>query len=372
MKFNLMSDIYSSQVHTDRLLSLDFFRGLTMFLLIGSGTQLYDLMMNSDNRVVSWLGNQFEHPEWIGIHFWDFVEPFFMFIVGVAIPYSVMKRLERGDTWKKLYCHAAQRSVILFFLGIAYYSVSAGRPVFKLWNVLTQLSFTYILAFLLMRKTFKIQILVSLGLLLITELLYRLWPIEGFNHAFVADQNFGTWVDLKLMGRIEKGHWVAFNAVPTAAFTIWGVLTGQILQSDRTSNQKLKTLIIAGVIGIFAGIALCTVTPFIKKTGTSSIILETGGWCLIAMALSYWVIDIKKIWKIPLFFAIVGMNPLFIYLFAQVGGGSFLSHLAKPFVYGLFFWAGTTSITYLNAILTWFFLWYICYFFYRNKIFIKI
>lgn len=367
-----MTENQSSPVASNRLLSLDFFRGLTMFLLVGSGSHLYNLLQNSHSAVVSWLGFQFEHPDWIGIKFWDFVEPFFMFIVGVAIPFSVMKRLERGDKWKNVLNHAIQRSLILFFLGIAYYSVSAGKPVFKLWNVLTQLSFTYMLAFLLMRKQFKVQILVSLGLLLITELLYRFWPVEGFNHPFVAGQNFGSWVDLKLMGRLENSHWVAFNAVPTAAFTIWGVITGLILRSDRTNNQKLKILIIAGAIGIVAGLAWSTVTPFIKKIGTSSILLETGGWCLIVMAFSYWMIDIKKIRKVPLFFAIVGMNPLFIYLFNQVGGGSFLSHIAKPFGYGLFFWSGPAVVAYVTAFLTWFLLWYMCYFLYKNKIYIKI
>jgi len=364
-----MTENISAQKTSDRLLSLDFFRGLTMFLLIGP---IYELMQESGNGIVSWLGWQFEHPDWIGIHFWDFVEPFFMFIVGVAIPFSVMKRVARGETWKKLYFHAVKRALLLFFLGIAYYSVSAGKPVFKLWNVLTQLSFTYLLAFLLLRKPVKVQIIISLGLLLLTELLYRFWPVEGFNQPFTPGQNFGSWVDMKLMGFVEKSHWVAFNAVPTAAFSIWGVLTGLVLQSDRTYKQKIRILVIAGIIGIIAGLAMSSITPFIKKIGTSSIILETGGWCLVLMAFSYWLIDIKKIQKVPKFFAIVGMNPLFIYLFCQVGGGKFLAHIAKPFTYGLFFWSGETFIAYMNGLLTWFLLWYICYFLYKNKIFIKI
>jgi len=364
-----MTEIISIQKNSDRLLSLDFFRGLTMFLLIGP---IYELMQESGNGVVSWFGWQFEHPEWIGIHFYDFIEPFFLFIVGVAIPFSVMKRIERGETWKKLYSHALKRALLLFFLGIAYYSVGAGKPVFKLWNVLTQLSFTYLLAFLLMRKPVKVQIIVSLGLLLITELLYRFWPVEGFNHAFVPGENFGSWVDMKLMGFTEKSHWVAFNAVPTAAYTIWGVLTGLLLRSERTSNQKIKILLIAGAIGIVAGLGLSTVTPFIKKIATSSIVLETGGWTLVLMAFSYWLVDVRKIQKVPMFFGIVGMNPLFIYLFNQVGGGSFLSHIAKPFAFGLFFWSGETFITYMTGFLTWFLLWYICYFLYKNKIYIKI
>jgi len=364
-----MAENISSNTTVNRLLSLDFFRGLTMFLLI---SPIYELMQESGSSVVSWFGWQFEHPEWIGIHFYDFIEPFFLFIVGVAIPFSVMKRIEKGETWKKLYSHAVKRALLLFFLGIAYYSVSAGKPVFKLWNVLTQLSFTYLLAFLLMRKPVKVQIIISLGLLLLTEMLYRFWPVEGFNQAFVPGQNFGSWVDMKLMGFTEKSHWVAFNAVPTAAYTIWGVLTGLLLRSERTNNQKIKILLIAGTIGIVAGLGLSAVTPFIKKIATSSIVLETGGWTLVFMAFSYWLVDIRKIQKFPMFFGIVGMNPLFIYLFNQVGGSSFLAKIAKPFTYGLFFWSGETCIALMNGLLTWFFLWYICYFLYKKKVFIKI
>jgi predicted acyltransferase len=357
---------------TQRLLSLDFFRGLTMFLLIGKSTNLYHLFQVSSIGIVSGLGFQFEHHAWNGLTFWDFVEPFFMFIVGVAIPFSALKRLEKGDPWKKIFMHALERSITLFLLGIIYYSISAGKPVWKLWNVLTQLGFTYLLAFLLMRKPLKVQVIVSFGLLLASELLYRFWPVEGFNQAFVPAQNFGTWVDLQLMGITEKGYWVAFNAVPTAAFTIWGVVAGLILRSDRTSNEKLKILFLAGLAGIVIGFALNPLTPIVKRIATSSYVIETGGWCLVALAFSHWMVDLKKIQKVPQFFAIVGMNCLFIYLFEQFGGVPYLIRIVKPFTYGLFFWSTDIVLPYATAITTWFVLWYMCYWLYKNKILIKI
>jgi predicted acyltransferase len=206
----------------------------------------------------------------------------------------------------------------------------------------------------------------------VTELLYRFWPVEGFNQAFVPDQNFGAWVDLKLMGTIQNDHWVAFNAVPTAAHTIWGVLAGLLLRSDRTDNQKLKILVLTGLAGVIAGLALTPISPFIKKIATSSVVIETGGFCLLFMAFAYWLVDVKKIHKIPLFFAIVGMNPIFMYFLWMVGIGPFLSRIAKPFSYALFFWSGETFMAYATSLITWFFLWYICYFFYKHKVFIKI
>lgn len=367
-----LSDISVQQAVPGRLLSIDFFRGLTMFILIGSATGLYKIMRASPNGIVSFIGDQFEHAAWSGLHFWDLVEPFFMFIVGVALPFSVMKRLERGDSWNKLFRHVLQRSVILFFLGIAYYSISAGRPVFKLWNILTQLSFTYFIAFLLLRKPIKVQVAVSFGLLIFYELLYRFWPVPGFDQAFVPAHNFGSWFDLTVMGQLESDHWVSPNFISMAAFTIWGTVAGLIMRSEKSSKHKIKILSIAGLVGIAAGFALEPITPFIKRIGTSSFVIEAGGWCFIALALSYWLIDVKKNHKIPFFFAIVGMNPLFIYLWDQFGGSSFLSHIAKPFMYGLFFWAGSYWITLATSFATWFLLWYLCYWLYKHKILIKI
>ncbi len=356
-----------------RLLSIDFYRGLTMFLLIGSGTTLFKLMRASDVGFVAWLGNEFEHAPWEhGLTFWDVVEPFFMFIVGVAIPLSTMKRLERGDPWKKVFKHVFQRAAILFFLGMAIYSVWAGKPVFHLWNVLTQLGIIYLVGFLLMRKKIQTQVIVSLALLLATYLLYRFFPVEGFNQPYVPDHNFGSWFDLTIMGVMNKDHWVAFNFMPTAAITIWGVITGLILQGEKSDKQKINIFLAAGIAGLVLGFGLNFFIPIIKRIGTPSSILATGGICFLFLAISYWAIEVKKFEKVPKFFAIVGMNPLFIYLFNQLDGTKVLYRIAHPFTYGLFFWIGKDGLAYITAIVTWGLLWYVCYWLYKHKILIKI
>jgi predicted acyltransferase len=356
----------------NRLLSLDFFRGLTMFLLIGTESGLYVLMQKSGSNFVSRLGWQFEHPDWIGLHFWDFVAPFFMFIVGVAIPFSVSKRLEKGESWKSVRAHAFLRFVVLFLLGIAIYSIDEGKPVFRLWNILTQVSVSYLIAFLLMRRNATIQIIVSLLLILISQAAYFIWQPGGTEIALIPDHNLGSWIDMKLMGTLQDQHWVSFNVVATSAYTIWGVLAGLSLQSGQTPGRKLKILVTAGLIGIISGLVLSSFIPFIKKIATASVVLETGGWCFVIMAISYWLVDLKMIRRVPGFFTVVGMNSLFIYFFAQIGIGAFLARMARPFSYTLFFWAGEPVMAYMNAFLTWFLLWYLCYFLYKNRIFIKV
>jgi predicted acyltransferase len=357
-----------------RLASLDFFRGITMFLLIGEATAIYENLVDPGlhSRLIQAIGLQFHHHAWNGLHFWDLIQPFFMFIVGVAMPFSIGKRWERGEPWRATLGHALRRSFLLLFLGWALYCIGPGHLTFELWNVLAQLSFTYLLAFLVMRRAPWQQIALTFGLLALTELLYRFWPVAGFNQPFVPDHNFGSWLDLKLMGKLSAGHWVAFNAVPTAAHTIWGVLAGLLLKSERPARRKIEILAIVGALGVVAGYALNPVTPIIKRIATTSFTIVTGGWCLLALALSYWLIDVKKRGRWAVFFAIVGMNPLFIYLLTETGGANWLTAIAKPFTFGLFGWTGDLGARVVTSLAVWVMLWAVCYFLYKKRILIRI
>lgn len=357
-----------------RLISLDFFRGLTMFLLIAESTELLNLLANSAQEG-TWLhafGQQFHHHPWAGLRFWDLIQPFFMFIVGVALPFSVANRQKKGDTDQQIRSHVFQRSLLLLLLGWGLYCVGRDHIVFRFQNVLAQLSVTYLLAYLVMKKPAKFQIAFSLLLILLTEIIYRTFSVEGFNNPFVPNENFGTWLDLQYGGADLNGHWVSFNAIPTTAHTIWGVLAGQLLQSERAASEKLKILIIAGVIGLVVGYGLSPITPIIKRICTSSFILASGGWTLLALGLSYWLIDMKEYQKGVLFFTIVGMNPLFIYLFAHVGGAGIIKDIVKPFATSLLGWLGELPLHFITSLIVLFLLWYLCYWLYKKKIFFRI
>ena len=232
-----------------RILSLDFFRGLTMFLLVAEFTFLFE-HLTSPAMEGTWIyaiGKQFHHHPWNGLRFWDLIQPFFMFIVGIAMPFSIGNRIKKGDSKAAIRNHVLQRALLLLLLGWGLYCVGAGKIVFRFQNVLAQLSVTYLLAYLVMDKSVRFQLLFSFALIILTEIIYRAFWVEGFNNAFAPNENFGTWLDLQYGGEDLGGHWVSFNAIPTAAHTIWGVLAGQLLRSSRSSDQKLKILIIAGV-----------------------------------------------------------------------------------------------------------------------------
>jgi predicted acyltransferase len=357
-----------------RLLSLDFYRGLTMFLLIAEFSYLFEFLISPElqGTLVHTIAEQFHHVEWEGLHFWDLIQPFFMFIVGVSMPLSFSKRMARGDTFNQLRKHAFKRAFLLLLLGWALYCIDPEKIVFRFQNVLAQLAVAYIFAFFLIRKKPVIQIGVSVLLILISEALYRFFPVEGFNHAFVPGENFGAWLNILISGEEDGGHWAMFNAIPTAAHTIWGVLAGQLLMSNKTNKKKIQLLVIAGIIGLIIGYGFSYFTPIIKRISTSTFVFAGGGWSILALALCYWLIDVKKYQNGVMFFAIVGMNPLFIYLFAHVGGADLVRKVFLPFSNALFGWTGTLNSEIILSIVVLFFLWFICYFMYKKKLFIRI
>jgi len=358
----------------NRLLSLDFYRGLTMFLLIAEFSYLFEFLVAPElqGNLIHIIAEQFHHVEWEGMHFWDLIQPFFMFIVGVSMPLSFAKRVAKGDTFKQLRNHAFKRAFLLLFLGWALYCIDPGKIEFRFQNVLAQLGVTYIIAFFLIRKKPEVQIAVSLLLILVSEAIYRFFPIEGFNHAFVPGENFGSWLNILISGQEDSGHWAMFNAIPTAAHTIWGVLAGQLLMSEKTNKKKIQYLIIAGVVCLVIGFGFSYFTPIIKRISTSTFVFAGGGWAILMLVLCYWLIDIKKYQKGVMFFSIVGMNPLFIYLFAHVGGADLVRKVFLPFSNALFGWTGGLSAKIILSIIVLFFMWYICFWMYKKKLFIRI
>jgi predicted acyltransferase len=362
----------------ERLFSLDLFRGITMFLLVIEGTHLYSALLEYGPQEGFFhnLILQFHHHPWNGLRFWDLVQPFFMFIVGVAMAFSLKKRWSKGQTWMQTFRHIAIRCLILLFLGVILHCGYKRRLVWELWNVLAQLSFTIMLSFLIFKLSFRTQFLISIGLLLLTEILYRFAGIEGYDKPFVQGENFGAWMDMVLMGKINPAGWVAINCIPTAAHTIWGVLAGKLLQSPKSHIYKLKWLFITGIIGLIVGYSLdwLNITPIIKRICTSSFVIASGGWCLVVLAFCYWLTDIKNYRKGLIIFTVVGMNPIFIYMFSNTVGMQWFNGYMEIYTEGIGKWLGASdgSIHIINAIVVFALEWYLCWWFYKRKIFIKI
>jgi predicted acyltransferase len=110
----------------------------------------------------------------------------------------------------------------------------------------------------------------------------------------------------------------------------------------------------------------------IKRICTSSFVIASGGFCLLTLALCYWLIDVKGIRRGTVFFNIVGMNSLFIYIFTQTGATEWLAHMVRPFTQASFGWTGKLGPEIATSLAAWALLWSMCYWLYRRKILIKI
>lgn len=358
-----------------RLVSLDLFRGLTMFLLVAEAASVYHALLDA-NPEGTFFHNfflQFTHHPWNGLRFWDLIQPFFMFIVGVAMPFSLNKRMANTPDRSKVTAHILKRCLLLFLFGTGLHCIYSGKLVFELWNVLTQLSFTVLVTYFLLDRSWKVQLGVSIALLALTEVMYRLYnPEVPYEHG----TNFGNYIDMILMGKINRGGWVAINCIPTAAHTIWGAICGNLLLTNRSAQSKIKIFVIAGIAGLVLGygLDLAGITPIVKRISTTAFAFASGGWAVLALAFSFWLVDVKKknAWVFP--FVVVGMNSIFIYLFAEILGHRWLNKTIGIFSGGVLtpLGLGENTISIITAFLTLGAMWYLCYFLFKKKIFFKI
>ena len=360
---------------SQRLLSLDFMRGFIMVLLALESTGLQEHLFEATkgNPLNNFFLQFFHHP-WNGLRFWDLIQPGFMYMAGVSMAYSLHKQWSNGVSWDQSFRKTLKRCFWLFFWGVLDYAVRKNGLSFELWDVLTQLSFTTLVAFLIFRWSTTAQILVCAGLLLLTEILYRFTNVPGFDQPFTDQHNFGNYVDLLLMNKINHDGWVAINCIPTAVHTIAGALTGKLLLSN--AKNKLRPMLIWALVCLVVGYCLnyTHITPIIKRIATSSFTLASLGWCLFGLGICYWWIDIMDHRKHLKFWTIVGMNSLFIYLFFEIVGSRWFNDYIRAIANGLMGFINTPQmLSNIIASLCIFALeWGLCYFLYKKKIFFKL
>src|SRR3984893_15089237 len=166
---------------TGRVLSIDAFRGFTMICMIAEG---FGLLYFLKNPIIGPIANQFRHVDWTisipgDILFGDLTQPFFMFMDGVVMPSSYGRRWAAGEPWSRSLLHVLRRSALLILLGLRARSCQAKRPVLDLINVLAQIAFTYLMAFLVLRKHWSIQAGVACALLALHWALYQFAQAPG-------------------------------------------------------------------------------------------------------------------------------------------------------------------------------------------------
>ncbi len=351
----------------ERLTSLDVFRGFTI------------LLMTIVNNPGSWssIYPPLEHAEWHGCTPTDLVFPFFVFIMGTAIPFAMPVKYFDGAVFNKILV----RSLRIFCLGL-FLSVFSrihlfgleGIPLLgvrlviafavayallgnfsmkvktilavgifiillslafsglehfedtRIPGVLQRIAIVYFFASILYLKTnLKTQLWVVASILVIYYLLMAFVPVPGFGPAnFDKGTNLAAWLDnLVLNGHLwsVSKTWDPegiLSTLPAIGTGILGMYIGQLLNLQTNRTEILKKTAVTGVILLIGGLLWNIIFPINKSLWTSSYVLYTAGIATLCLSLLYYIIDIQGYKKWAKLFLIWGVNPMIVFFFSGI------------------------------------------------------
>ena len=350
----------------ERYLALDAYRGFIMFVLVSGGFGLAELAKNRPG--FAGIANQFDHMPWEWITFWDLIQPAFMFMVGVAMPFALARRVEQGATRRQIFWHAVARSARLILMSQILISISEGSVQFQLINVLAQIGITYFLCYLLMQLSFRWQAIIVVLILAGHWALFVAFP--GTEGPFMSKTtNIGAVLDTFVFGHPNPDDWATINFLTSTVTTLFGVWTGQLIQSNRSHGEKMRTIAFSAVACLSVGLLIHPWNPIIKRICTTSFTLYSAGWVLLMLLAFYWLVEVKgyRRWTFPLI--VIGANSIFIYSVHQVLQG-WLDRALGVFTFH-FAWLGDFApVEQSCAVLL--VMWYLCYWLYQRKIFFKL
>jgi predicted acyltransferase len=347
-----------------RYVALDAFRGFIMFTLASEGFGFGALQKDPTYAgVASW----FEHVPWTGAVFWDLIQPSFMFMVGVAMPFALVRRTEQGATPRQNLNHVAIRSLKLILLSQFLIIVSDQKVQFQLINVLSQIAFTYILTYLILQLEFRWQVASAAFLLAFHSALFMLFP--GPEGSFSREGNIGAVIDKAILGYNYHGYYVTINFITSTVTTLFGAWTGNLLRTRRPLAGKLRILALGSLAAFVGGLALSPLVPMVKRLWTASFTLYSAGWVLLMMLAFVVLIEVWGVKKPAFPLVVVGMNSIFIYSAGFLVKGS-VDNWISAFSGGFKFVGKLAPVAQNCAVML--VLWYLCYWLYKRRIFLKV
>ena len=351
----------------ERLLSLDVFRGFTI------------LLMTIVNNPGSWdaIYPPLEHAEWHGCTPTDLVFPFFIFIMGTAIPFAMpVKQLDFAvfnkivvrslrifclglflNYFSKIQLFGLEGTSLLVFqltitFGIAYALLGNFSLKIKTWlvfgifailiflayspleeyhdvrlpGVLQRIGIVYFITSLLyLKSNLRTQLLVAASILLGYWILMAFIPVPGFGAAnFEKNTNLAAWLDnMVLNGHLWSSSKIwdpegILSTLPAIATGIFGMLIGQVLHLGISKMDIIKRTTLIGISLVITGLLWNFIFPINKALWTSSYVLYTAGLATLCLTLLYYIIDIANYKKWTPLFLFWGVNPMIVFFFSGI------------------------------------------------------
>jgi predicted acyltransferase len=279
-----------------RLYSLDALRGFDMFWILGGEEIVHSLATITGSPVMKAMSDQLTHPEWHGFHFYDLIFPLFLFLAGVATPFSVGKELDKGKSRNQLLVRVVKRGLILVLLGVIHNNHLELKPIaeIRFGSVLGRIGLAYMFANIIYLYTNQRgQIIWFCSLLIGYWFLLLFNAAPGFERGdLTMEGNFVSYLDRMIMpGKLylvihdPEGF---VSTIPAIGTGLLGIYAGNILKNaPLTAEQKSLRLLIIGVAFIVLGQLWNIVFPINKNLWTSSFVLYVGGLSLVLLALFF-------------------------------------------------------------------------------------
>lgn len=379
-----------------RLTSLDAFRGFIMIMLAASGFGIArladlpaeDLVWNRLDR--DWWNSfafHFRHPAWesvygwVTVSFWDLIQPSFMLMVGVAMPFSYAHREKLGRSRFQQHLHAIKRALILVLMGVFLYSIKQQQTNWIFTNVLAQIGLGYYFAYLLLGVSPRVQFAAFILILIGTWSVFKVFDApddfdfasvnasveagevyEGAYRPWSKNGNAAHFFDLWLLNTLRSqptslsdatevtageeseetnlpapldavrrwwftdterfefngGGYATLSFLPSIATTLLGIFCGQLLMKPVSHRDKILSLLLWSVACLAFGVlAHHTVCPIVKRIWTPSWVLFSGGFCIALLMVFYILFDAWPFRKLAFPLIVVGMNSIVVYLMGQ-------------------------------------------------------
>jgi predicted acyltransferase len=298
--------------------SLDVFRGFTIFAMIvvnnpGDWNAVFPPLL---------------HAYWNGCTFADVLFPWFIFIMGFAMPFAFARRREGGHGRAQLYRRIAQRAALLVLLGLILNAAAAFPAVapLRLPGVLQRLAVSYLLASLAVLHFEPVVWAAAAGIVLLGHwAVLALVPFAGYPGGTIGpDHNLAGYVDAIVFGRHAMTTPIdpegLLGTLPAAATALLGAVIGEFIRISSSAASRLRQLAGGGAIALTLGLAWSRVLPLNKHLWTGSFVLVTAGVATLTLGLIYLAVDISGLrsWARP--FVWLGVNPLAIYCCSELVG----------------------------------------------------
>jgi predicted acyltransferase len=374
----------SPQFPAGRLVSVDAMRGFTMMMMIlvnnpGSWGHVYPPLL---------------HAAWHGCTPTDLVYPFFLFIIGVVMPFTFERRLTQSGR-AGLLVKVFRRSAILFMIGFAL----GAFPTF-LWDpsslldarwpgVLQRIALCYLFVSLIVLYAGPAaRWAIAVGLMLVYWLGMAFFPVPGHGAGvYEPVGNLCWWLDNQLLfghtwegapaaGFDPEGVWSTLTAVVT---TLLGYFAGQWLRNPIDPYRKLVGLFLSANIALLLAYCLTATMPINKHLWTTSYVCLTAGLAVHCLAMFYWWIDVRgnRFGVTPLL--VLGMNAIFAYVVASLAGDMLVTIPVgevslKKWIYAHIFlpWASPKGASLAMGLCFVAFCWAVTWILYAKRIFIRV